>query len=241
MRLSRYLTIVVAIVLAIAARGQGFNPSSPGEPNPTFALKVKADPAEAANVTGDGRYVINKNVTVSATATSTEWKFINWTNSAGTEVSTSSSFTYKTTNADEILTAHYVKVNTSTLTLQSYPANVFSASTTTYKEGANVSVSCSTYSNYSFQNWTNSKGEIVSTSRNFSYIVTTSDEVLTANYAYTPSSPSEPSETKAKPKVYFSSNPTSVNYFSQTSGMQVTEGNTFSVTAYNSGNYTFKN
>ena len=46
MRLSRYLTIVVAIVLAIAARGQGFNPASPGEPNPTFALKVKADPAE---------------------------------------------------------------------------------------------------------------------------------------------------------------------------------------------------
>ena len=241
MRLSRYLTIVVAIVLAIAARGQGFNPASPGEPNPTFALKVKADPAEAANVTGDGRYVINKNVTVSATATSTEWKFINWTNSAGTEVSTSSSFTYKTTNADEILTAHYVKVNTSTLTLQSYPANVFSTNTTTYKEGANVSVSCSTYSNYSFQNWTNSKGEIVSTSRSFSYIVTTSDEVLTANYAYTPSSPSEPSETKAKHRVYFTSNPTSVNYFSQTSGMQVTEGNTFSVTAYNSGNYTFKN
>ncbi len=241
MRLSRYLTLVVAIVLSIAARGQGFNPTSPGEPNPTYALKVKADPEEAATVTGAGRYVINKNVTVSATATSTEWKFIKWTNSAGTEVSTSSSFTYKTTNNDETFTAHYVKVNTSTLTTQSYPSNVFKATTNTYKEGASVNVSCSTSSGYTFKNWTNSKGEVVSTDRSFYYTVTASDEVLTANYAFTPSSPSEPSETKAKHRVWFTSDPTSVNSFSQTSGMQVTEGNTFSVTAYNRNNYTFEN
>ena len=227
--------------MSIAARGQGFNPASPGEPNPTYALKVKADPEEAATVTGAGRYVINKNVTVSATATSTEWKFINWTNSAGTEVSTSSSFTYKTTNADETFTAHYVKVNTSTLTTQSYPSNVFKVNTNTYKEGASVKVECSTYSGYIFKNWTNSKGEVVSTDRSFYYTVTASDEVLTANFAFTPSSPSEPSETKAKHRVWFTSDPSSVNSFSQTSGMQITEGNTFSVTAYNRNNYTFKN
>ena len=214
--------VIFLLFLSLAARGQGFNPASPGEPNPTYALKVKADPEEAATVTGAGRYAINKNVTVSATATSTEWKLINWTNSAGNEVSTSSSFTYKTVNADETFTAHYVKVNTSTLTMQSYPANVFKSTTNTYKEGASVNVSCNTYSGYAFKNWTNSKGEVVSTDRSFYYTVTASDEVLTANYAFTPSSPSEPSETKAKHRVWFTSDPTSVNYFSQTSGMQVT-------------------
>ena len=232
--------VIFLLFLSLAARGQGFNPASPGEPNPTYALKVKADPEEAATVTGAGRYAINKNVTVSATATSTEWKLINWTNSAGNEVSTSSSFTYKTVNADETFTAHYVKVNTSTLTMQSYPANVFKSTTNTYKEGASVNVSCNTYSGYAFKNWINSKGEVVSTDRSFYYTVTASDEVLTANYAFTPSSPSEPSETKAKHRVWFTSDPTSVNYFSQTSGMQVTEGNTFSVTAYNRNNYTFR-
>lgn len=241
MRLSRYLTLVVAIVLSIAARGQGYNPTSPGEPNPTYAVKLKVDPEEAATVTGAGRYVINKNISISATANSSEWKFVNWTNAEGTQVSTSSSFTYKTTNADQTFTAHYIKVNTASLTIQSSPAGVFTTKNYTYKEGENVNVSASTYTNYTFKNWTNSKGEVVSTTLKFTYLMTAADETLTANYAYTPSSPTEPSETRAKHRVFFTANPEAARYFSQTSGMLVSEGYSYSVTAYNNGNYKFSN
>ena len=31
--------VIFLLFLSLAARGQGFNPASPGEPNPTYALK----------------------------------------------------------------------------------------------------------------------------------------------------------------------------------------------------------
>jgi len=241
MRLSRYIALLVAILTGIAARGQDFNPTSPGEPNPTYLLKVKADPIEAATVSGGGRYTVNRNVTVSATLSSTEWKLINWTNSSGEEVSTSYSFTYKTLNADQTLTAHFERVETSILTTKSDPASLFNETTTEYKVGTSVNVSCSTYSNFTFKNWTDKDGNIVSESRSFTYVVTEDDQVFTAHYTFTPSSPSEPSETKAKHRVYFTANPSSAGSFNQTNGMQVTEGNSFSVYAYTSSGYSFKN
>ena len=202
MRLSRYIALLVVILTGIAARGQDFNPSSPGEPNPTYLLKVKADPVEAATVSGGGRYTVNRNVTVSATLSAAEWKLVNWTNSAGEVVNTSYSFTYKTLNSDQTLTAHFEKVETSMLTTKSDPASLFNETTTEYKVGTSVNVSCGSYSYYSFVNWTDKDGNVVSDSRSFTYVVTDVNQVLTAHYFFTPSSPSEPSETKAKHRVY---------------------------------------
>ncbi|MBO7591854.1 MAG: PKD domain-containing protein [Bacteroidaceae bacterium] len=241
MRLSRYIALLVVILSGIAARGQDFNPSSPGEPNPTYLLKVKADPVEAATVSGGGRYTVNRNVTVSATLSSAEWKLVNWTNSAGEVVSTSNSFTYKTLNTDQTLTAHFEKVETSMLTTKSDPGSLFNETTTEYKVGTSVNVSCGSYSYFSFVNWTDKDGNVVSDSRSFTYVVTDVNQVLTAHYSFTPSSPSEPSETKAKHRVYFSANPSSAGYFNQTNGMQVAEGNSFSVYAYTYSGYSFKN
>lgn len=241
MRLSRYITLMMAIVLTIAVRGQGFNPPTPGEPNPTFALKVKVAPEEAATVTGTGRYQVNQNVYVRTTATDNQWQFVNWTNSSGDVVSTSTSFYYRTTNANETLTAHYEKVEASMLTIRSSYSNLFAESSTLYKVGSKINVSCSNYNNYAFRNWTNSQGEVLSTNRSFTYTVTSDNEILTANYSFSPSTPSEPQEAKANHYVYFTSNPEAVNYFNQTSGMRVTEGKSFSVTAYNRNYFVFKN
>lgn len=241
MRLSRYISLLTAILICIAARGQGFNPDSPGEPNPTYKLTLKADPAEAAQVSGSGRYRVRTNVSVRATANSSDWKFVNWTNSNGEVVKTSSSFTYTTSNYDETLTAHYTQVETSTLTTQSKPASLFAASTTSYAVGTSVSVSCNTYSNFTFVNWTDKDGNEVSTSRSFTYKTTSANQVLTANYIFNPSSPSEPFESKPKHHVYFSAYPTAGGSISQTSGMLVSEGSTYSLTASNASNYSFRN
>lgn len=238
----RLLLFVALVLCGTMARGQnGFNPTSPAEPSATYRLRTQVSPAEAGTSGGGGLYAEGRSVTVSATAAGTEWKFVNWTNSAGTAVSTSLSFTYKMTAAEETLTANFVQVATSQLTKQSKPSGLFTASTTTYKVGASVSMSCGTYTNYTFANWTDSKGNVLSDSRSFTYTVTEEDETLTANYKFTPGSPSEPSETKPKHKVYFTANPSSAGYFNQTSGMQVSEGTIYSVTASAYSNYVFTN
>lgn len=237
MRFPRYLLLVAVALISAMARGQ-FNPVSPAEPAATYKLVVVADPADAAEVSGGGRYAVNKSITVKATASSAFWQLVNWTNSAGEEVSTKASFTYKTTNKNDTLTAHFTPVPTSRLTTQSNPEGKFATNTTTYQVGQTVNLSCNTYSYFTFENWTNSKGEVLSQSRSFTYTVTEEDETLTANYRFTPSNPSEPSQTKPKHKVYFTSTPCSAS-FNQSNGFQVTEGNSFSLYVWEPSGYAF--
>ena len=238
---TRYLLLLLAVLVGAAARGQDFNPDSPEEPSSRYRLSVKASPAEAATVKGGGMYVVNKRVTVSATATDAKWKFRNWTDSNSEVVSDKASFTYTTTNANVTLTANYDEVKTSVLTIAYDPQGIADGKVTTYAVGTAVTVSAPSYSSYTFVNWTSKTGEVVSSNSSFTYTVTLADETLTAHYRYTPGSPSEPSETKPKHKVYLVANPAAANSFSQTSGFAVSEGSSYSVTAYDNSGYVLKN
>ena len=83
------------MLLSMVARGQDFNPDSPPEPGARYKLTVKAQPAEAATVSGGGLYAVNANVNVKAVARNANWRFKNWTDAEGKVVSTSSSFTHR--------------------------------------------------------------------------------------------------------------------------------------------------
>ena len=50
------------MLLSMVARGQDFNPDSPPEPGARYKLTVKAQPAEAATVSGGGLYAVNANL-----------------------------------------------------------------------------------------------------------------------------------------------------------------------------------
>lgn len=238
MKITRYITLLALVLAAIVARGQGFNPDSPGEPAAMYRLRTVCSPAEAGTVTGTGYYKVNTKVSLRATAADTQWRFLRWEDENGTQLSTSTSYTYTTTNANATVTARFEYVGTSQLTLKSSPANLFTEKTTTYQVGQNVNVSCSSYSYYTFVHWTNSQGEVVSTSRSFSYTTTAEDETLTAHYRYTPSSPSEPIAAQLRHRVYFTSTPCSAT-FTQTSGFLANEGSTYSVTVHTPSSYAF--
>ena len=105
------------MLLSMVARGQDFNPDSPPEPGARYKLTLKAQPAEAATVSGGGLYVVNANVNVKAVARSANWLFKNWTDADGKVVSTSSSFTHRKLNSNETLTANYEYQKTSPLTI----------------------------------------------------------------------------------------------------------------------------
>lgn len=237
---SRYILTLLAMLLSMVARGQDFNPDSPPEPGARYKLTVKAQPAEAATVSGGGLYVVNANVSVKAVAKSSNWCFKNWTDADGKVVSTSSSFTHRKLNSNDTLTANYEYQKTSRLTIAYDPSSIKTSEVKEYAVGVTYHYTASTYSDYTFVNWTTSDGTVISTNRAVSYTVTENDETITAHYRYTPGSPAEPNETKPKHKVFFKCDPAGLVGFNQNNGFSVYEGKTFSVTVYDAGSYEFK-
>ena len=237
---ARYILTLFAMLLSMVARGQDFNPDSPPEPGARYKLTLKAQPEEAATVSGGGLYVVNANVSVKAVANSSNWRFINWTDAEGKVVSTSSSFTHRKLNSAETLTANYEYLQTSRLTIAYDPSSIKTSEVKEYAVGVPYSYTADTYSDYTFVNWTTSDGTVISTERKVSYTFTENDETITAHYRYTPGSPAEPNETKPKHKVFFRCDPAGLVGFNQNNGFSVSEGKTFSVTVYDAGSYEFK-
>lgn len=237
---SRYILTLFAMLLSMVARGQDFNPDSPPEPGARYKLTVKAQPAEAATVSGGGLYAVNANVSVKAVAKSSNWRFKNWTNAEGEVVSTSNPFNHRKLNSNETLTANYEYQKTSHLTIAYDPSSIKTSEVKEYVVGVTYSYTASTYTDYTFVNWTTSDGTVISTNRAVSYTVTENDETITAHYRYTPGSPAEPNETKPKHKVFFRCDPAGLVGFNQNNGFSVSEGKTFSVTVYDAGSYEFK-
>lgn len=228
------------MLLSMVARGQDFNPDSPPEPGARYKLTLKAQPAEAATVSGGGLYVVNANVNVKAVARSANWLFKNWTDADGKVVSTSSSFTHRKLNSNETLTANYEYQKTSLLTIAYDPSSIKTSEVKEYAVGVTYSYTASTYSDCTFVNWTTSDGTVISTERTMRYTVTENDETITAHYRFTPGSPAEPNETKPKHKVYFKCDPAGLTGFYQSNGFSVSEGNTFRVEVYSVSDYEFK-
>lgn len=228
------------MLLSMVARGQDFNPDSPPEPGARYKLTLKAQPAEAATVSGGGLYAVNANVNVKAVARNANWRFKNWTDAEGKVVSTSSSFTHRKLNSAETLTANYEYQKTSRLTIAYDPSSIKTSEVKEYVVGVTYSYTASTYSDYTFVNWTTSDGTVISTNRAVSYTVTENDETITAHYRFTPGSPAEPNETKPKHKVYFKCDPAGLAGFNKTSGFSVSEGSAYSVTVYGVSDYEFK-
>lgn len=237
---ARYILTLFAMLLSMVARGQDFDPDSPPEPGARYKLTLKAEPAEAATVSGGGLYVVNANVSVKAVAKSSNWRFKNWTDAEGKVVSAKSSFIHRKLNSNETLTANYEYQKTSRLTIAYDPSSIGTSEVKEYAVGVTFSTQASTYTDYTFVNWTTSDGTVISTNREVSYTVTENDETITAHYRYTPGSPAEPNETKPKHKVFFRCDPAGLTGFYQSNGFSVSEGNTFRVEVYSVSDYEFK-
>ncbi len=126
-----------------------------------------------------------------------------------------------------------------TLTLVSNPLGAGSQSGSgTYVAGNTVSVSTSAHSGYVFTGWTKD-GESVNTNSSFRYTMPASDVVLTANYVYNPSSPSDPQQPQLKRPLTAIASPAGAGSFS-TTGSEVLDGNEYYVYAYPSTGYKFK-
>ncbi|MEN6501253.1 MAG: leucine-rich repeat domain-containing protein [Tenuifilaceae bacterium] len=144
---------------------------------PTYTVDVSASPVSSGTVSGGGTYEDGQTATVSATP-STGYRFASWT-SNGTEVSTSSTFTFMVTG-DSSLVANF-ELKTYAVSATSSPAGSGTVTGAgTYSHGASVTLVATPSTGYRFASWT-SNGTEVSTSSTFTFVVT-GDSSLVANF-----------------------------------------------------------
>lgn len=192
-----------------------YNPSNPAEPTqpdiPVYStLYLSASPSSGGsfNINSGNKYEVGSAVSLRA-KNNPNFSFRNWTEN-GEVISTSSSFQYvmKEGNPELVANFTYNPGNPAEpseaqfyrkLYLKANPSgggyfNVNSGNE--YQEGTSVYLCAYNYQWYTFQNWTNDDGEVVSTSSSFNYVMPEKDITLTANYSYNynPSTPSEPNK-----------------------------------------------
>ena len=186
------------------------NPSEPTEPDipvySTLSLSCSPSSAGSFNISSGNRYEVGASVNLRA-YTSSNFTFKNWTED-GEVISTASSFNYVMKANNPKLVANFDYTPSSPgepseakkyhkLYLVSNPSGggYFNISGGNgYEEGESVYLRAYNNQWYTFKNWTDEQGEVVSTSSNFYYNMPGESKTLTANYTYNynPTNPSDP-------------------------------------------------
>ncbi len=144
---------------------QNVNIALTATPTATHTVSVFANPAEGGTVAGGNTYSEGASVTVTASVYS-GYNFINWTED-NVQVSANSTYTFTMGAADRSLTANFATVTTA-----AYSVNVTASPTAggtvngggTYAQGANVMVTATPNSGYSFVYWTENSSEVSTSS-----------------------------------------------------------------------------
>ncbi|KGL50628.1 hypothetical protein HQ29_10360, partial [Porphyromonas canoris] len=140
-------------------------------PPKQYTVTLSANPSEGGTVSGEGKFEENTQVTVVATPKE-GWKFIRWTES-GTEVSTSSSYSFPITK-NRTFVAHFEKIppKQCTVTLSAQPNEGGTVSGAgKFEENTQVTVVATPKEGWRFVRWTES-GTEVSTSASYSFPIT---------------------------------------------------------------------
>lgn len=217
MKRIRYLSLLLVLLGSINSWAQDdFNPTNPSEPggpiSPKTKLTLVANPTGASSsLSGGGSYTKGTQVSVSTKAASS-YRFVNWTDKDGTVISTTAAFTFTKGERPETLTANFefdpsspgepADINQNVkywlrIVKEEGAGNVTSSAR--YKAGTSVTVSATAQSSYTFAGWYDADGNLLGNGSSSYTITMPAEEVtLTAKFDYTPDSPGEPGQIKAK-------------------------------------------
>ena len=145
----------------------------------THVITAEVTPNNSGTVTGAGGYHHGEECTLIATAKS-GYDFVKWTKN-GTDVSTSTSFTFVVT-ASATYVAHF-QAKSYTISVSAQPSNGGTVSGGgSYDYGQSCTVQAVPDQGYAFINWTDG-GVVVSSDADYSFIVN-GNRSLVANFAY---------------------------------------------------------
>lgn len=184
-------------------------PDNPAMPDTTtyFTLTTSVSPEGAASLnTNGGKYAANAQINLHAYG-NTGYKFIAWKDESDQTVSTSASFNYYMPKGNSHLTALYTydpdvpanpdsTAQKSTVTLHSKPngGGSFNTYSVTETAGSNVRLYAYTNTGYNFLHWENEKGEIISSSREFYYVIPHSNSKIYGVFEFDPPLPGNPAK-----------------------------------------------
>ena len=177
------------------------NPSEPSEPSTTLYYRLSLVATQGCTVSGGGRYLAGKSISVSASVES-GYSFLGWTNSKGETVSGSTSFSYTMPVDGETLTANCVfnpgspaepsdPILRHTVTATCSDGGYYSGNTGRYLEGSSYTLTAYANTGYDFAGWY-LNGELYTNLRSFSYTVGKENLNFYARFVFNPSSPGEP-------------------------------------------------
>jgi hypothetical protein len=149
----------------------------------SFTVATLIDPTNAGSVTGGGTFVSGSFVTVTATANE-GYTFTNWTED-GTELSTSTNYSFSLTTNRNLVANFITNPVTCTVDSQIFPVNAGSvAGGGTFIAGSEVTLMATANNGYTFANWM-SNSVVVSTSPTYTFTLSASC-ALEANFTINP-------------------------------------------------------
>lgn len=177
------------------------NPSEPSEPSATLYYRLGLKATQGCSVSGAGRYLAGKNVSVYASVES-GYTFLGWTNRKGETVSNSTSFSYTVPVDGDTLTANCVfnpsvptepgdPILRHTITATCSDGGYYYGSTGRFLEGSTYTLYAYANTGYDFVGWY-LNGELYTNLRTFSYTVGKENLNFYAKFVFNPSSPGEP-------------------------------------------------
>lgn len=179
------------------------NPSEPDDPATIMYYQLQLNATEGGSVSGGGRYLAGKTITLHAYADS-KFDFVAWEDDAtGDILSTQSSFSYTTTAKHRSITAKF-SFNpdapgepSEPLLKRTVTATATEGGTTNFSSqrvfiGTSISIYASTNSGYDFDGWY-LNGVLYTKLSSFSYTVTDAyNQNFEARFLFNPNSPNEP-------------------------------------------------
>jgi len=147
----------------------------------TWQLTLSAQPGDAGTLAGSGNYQAGEQILVSATAHE-GFSFVNWQQN-GSIMSTQPDFIYNMPSSNVALTAHFISSTSPQfmLTLEASPAYGGTVSGSgQYAAGAEILISVTPASGFSFLRWFRVGGTLVSNQSEFIYTMPESDVTLRA-------------------------------------------------------------
>jgi hypothetical protein len=145
---------------------------------PAITIAATASPAVGGEIYGAGDYASGASATLEAVA-NPDFLFTNWTE-GGASVSTSPSYTFHVTAA-RTLVANFTPAYT--ITASAWPVGGGTAlGAGAVTNGSSITLVAAATAGYSFENWTDTNGTVVSTSPSYTFTPTTSSD-YTANFS----------------------------------------------------------
>ena len=177
------------------------SPSEPSEPSTTLYYRLGLRATQGCTVSGAGRYLAGKSITVSASVES-GYDFLGWTNLKGETVSVNRSFSYTMPLDGDTLTAHCAfnpgspsepsdPILRHNVTATCSDGGYYSGSTGRFLEGTSYTLTAYANTGYEFAGWY-LNGELYTMLRSFSYTVGKENLNFYAKFIFNPSSPGEP-------------------------------------------------